>query len=116
MGSGLGVLLLLLVCLWLLHEQNRRQELFRIRNRRKGRKNGAADMNETVRQFIGKECIITVGISTVAGVIEQLEDHRLVLTATGTNERSVLNMEYISRIREYPRKKNGKKKAVVFWG
>ena len=30
-----------------------------------------------------------------------------------TGEREIINLEYVTRIREYPRKKNGKKKEIV---
>jgi ferredoxin-fold anticodon binding domain-containing protein len=68
-------------------------------------------MGEAVKKLIGKECIITTGVgSSVVGIIESVEDSWVVLRSKGNLE--MINLDYVSRIREYPRNKNGKKKTV----
>lgn len=69
-------------------------------------------MVELAKQFIGKECIIYTLNNQINGTIQAVSDGGLVLENNGTRE--IVNLDYILRIREYPRHKNGKKKSVVF--
>lgn len=69
-------------------------------------------MVELAKQFIGKECIIYTLNNQINGTIQSVSDGGLVLENNGTRE--IVNFDYILRIREYPRNKNGKKKSVVF--
>ena len=68
-------------------------------------------MVELAKQFIGKECIIYTLNNQINGTIQAVSDGGLVLENNGTRE--IVNLDYILRIREYPRHKNGKKKSVV---
>ncbi len=67
-------------------------------------------MNEIIKEFIGKECIIYTFQTQIIGVIERIQDNWIYVKSDNNVE--IINLEYISRIREYPRKKNGKKKAI----
>ncbi len=69
-------------------------------------------MNELVKSYIGKEVIVWAGNSSgVNGTITKIEENWVELEDKyGTQ---ILNTDYISRIQEYPRNKNGKKKAVI---
>ena len=69
-------------------------------------------MVELAKQFIGKECIIYTLNNQINGTIQAVSDGGLVLENNGTRE--IVNLDYILRIREYPRNKSGKKKSVVF--
>ena len=72
-------------------------------------------MKELAKQFIGEECIIytiTSNDGSVQGVIKEIVDGGMVVERK-TGEREIINLEYVTRIREWPRKKNGKKKDVV---
>lgn len=77
------------------------------------RKQEVESMVELAKQFIGKECIISIITSStgVVGTIEAVEEHGMLVKKD--NVTTLVNLEYVSQIREYPRKKNGKKKAVV---
>lgn len=71
-------------------------------------------MNEMMRRFIDKEVIITTlnnDISMLEGFVREVNENWLVVE---TNEKGldVVNIDYIIRIREYPRKPNGKKKTI----
>ena len=69
-------------------------------------------MYELAQKFIGKECLIyTFNSSQLTGVIKEVNDGA-ILIENGDNLEAV-NFDFIVRIREYPRKKNGKKKSVV---
>ncbi|MDR0920183.1 MAG: hypothetical protein LBM93_13210 [Oscillospiraceae bacterium] len=71
-------------------------------------------MNETVKKFIGKDCLINTVNSTVDGVIESVEDNWVFLKVSEkyNSTLDMINIEYISRIREYPTDKNGKRKTI----
>jgi preprotein translocase subunit YajC len=88
-----------------------RQIMVSKRNRVKRRK-GENVMNELVKSYIGKEVIVWAGNSSgVNGTITKIEENWVELEDKyGTQ---ILNTDYISRIQEYPRNKNGKKKAVI---
>ncbi|MDD6279559.1 MAG: DUF6897 domain-containing protein [Ruminococcus sp.] len=69
-------------------------------------------MIELAKNFIGKECLIyTFNGSQVEGVIKDISGNALLVENKGNTE--VLNLDFVIRIREYPRNKKGKKKSVV---
>ncbi len=69
-------------------------------------------MKELAKEFVGKECIIYTIDNTVEGTIKEIADSGLMIERD-SGEREIVNLDYITRIREYPRKKNGKKKSFV---
>ena len=69
-------------------------------------------MYELAQKFIGKECLIyTFNSSQLTGTIKEVNEGA-ILIENGDNLEAV-NFDFIVRIREYPRKKNGKKKSVI---
>ena len=74
-----------------------------IRRKRKGQ----FIMSESLRRFIGKECVITVMSvqGTVNGVVEAVEDNWLLLRGKNAQQPEMVNVEYISRIQERKAKK-----------
>ena len=70
-------------------------------------------MFELAQKFIGKECIIyTFNSTQLTGVIKEVNEGAILLEKEGNQE--AVNFDFIVRIREYPRTKNGKKKSVIF--
>lgn len=70
-------------------------------------------MKELAMQFLGKECIIyTVNgfDSTIKGTIKQVSDGGIIIEKKDGTE--AINLEYITRIREWPRNAKGKKKQI----
>lgn len=69
-------------------------------------------MNDLINSLIGKECIMyNSQYSGVKGTLTKHCDNWVeVTTKEGVQ---LINIDYISRIQEYPLKKNGKKKLVV---
>lgn len=55
---------------------------------------------------------ITSESGSIQGVLKEVEDGGLVIEKT-TGETEIVNLDFVTRIREYPRKKNGKKKSIV---
>ena len=77
-----------------------------------GKKTEDRQMFELAKKFIGKECIIyTFNSAQYTGIIKEVNEGGLLLEKEGAQE--ALNFDYIVRIREYPRNKNGKKKSVI---
>ena len=70
-------------------------------------------MKELAKRFIDKECIITSfdGSHQYEGVIKEVTDGAILVEKAEKIE--ALNLDFVIRIREYPRKKNGKKKTIV---
>lgn len=101
-------LVILIICLLI---QARQRKIAAIHNlKRKGFNN----MKELAKQFIGKDCIIYTVTDTggsVQGVIKDVSETGI--TVEDKQGLQAVNLEYVVRIREYPRNKNGKKKSVV---
>lgn len=70
-------------------------------------------MSYMVEAFIGKDCLLNLASGgTADGVVKAVADGWLTLEDQDGKLQAV-NMDYISRIREYPKNKNGKRKMVV---
>ena len=69
---------------------------------------------EMMKRFIDKEVIITTlhnDIAMLEGFVREVNENWLVIE-TANKGLDMVNIEYIVRIREYPRKANGKKKQI----
>ena len=75
------------------------------------KKEDTIDMVELSKRFIGKECIISTFNNQLAGTIREVSDGAILLE--GKEGAEAVNLDFVVRIREYPRKKNGKKKSIV---
>jgi len=80
---------------------------------KKRKMEGNAEMKELAKRFIDKECLISSFDSNhqFEGVIKEVSDSAILVEKNGTVE--AINLDFVIRIREYPRNKKGKKKAVV---
>lgn len=73
------------------------------------------NMKELAKQFIGKDCIvytITSYDASIQGTIKEIVDGGMIIEKN-SREKEIINLDFVTRIREYPRKKNGKKKSIV---
>lgn len=70
-------------------------------------------MKELAKRFVDKECLITAFDSNhqFEGVIKKVSDNAILVEKKESVE--AINLDFIIRIREYPRNKKGKKKSVV---
>ena len=70
-------------------------------------------MIELAKRFIGKECIIYAfdGSHQFEGIIKEVTDGAILVEKDEKLE--AINLDFVIRIREYPRNKKGKKKSVV---
>lgn len=69
-------------------------------------------MKELAKKFIDKECLIyTFNGNQHDCTIKEVTDGAILVEKAGTTE--AINLDFIVRIREFPRNKKGKKKSVV---
>lgn len=70
-------------------------------------------MVELAKRFIGKECLVYAFDSNhqFEGVIKEVSDGAILIEKDAKLE--AINLDFVIRIREYPRNKNGKKKSIV---
>ena len=70
-------------------------------------------MLEFAKKFIDKECIIYAfdGSHQFDGIIKEVSDGAILIEKNGSLE--AINLEFVIRIREFPKGKNGKKKSVI---
>jgi len=102
------VIFVLIVVLFVQH----RNEKVWIKNHiLKKKRKETIEMLELAKRFIEKECIIYTFNNQLVGTIKEIEGNALMIEKNGVLE--AVNLDFVVRIREYPKKKNGKKKSVV---
>ena len=115
MGSYLVIIAVLIIFFCIRRRRRTAAVAWQILNQRKQNKENVV-MKELAKQFIGEECIIYTIASndgSIQGVIKEIEDGGMVIERN-SGEREIVNLDYVTRIRQYPRKKNGKKKDIVW--
>ncbi len=69
-------------------------------------------MVELAKKFIDKECLAySFDGHQYEGIIKEVSDGAILIEKNGSME--ALNLDFIIRIREYPKNKKGKKKSIV---
>ena len=72
------------------------------------------EMVELAKKFIGKECVIyTFNSQQYTGTVKEVSDGALLIERGENREVEAINLDFVVRIREYPKNKNGKKKSVI---
>lgn len=112
-----GVIIVILMLIWWIGKKRRTAvAAWQIQKRRKQNKEILA-MRELAKKFIGEECIIYTIASegSIQGIIKEIDDGGMVIMRkSGKREiREIINLDFVTRIREYPRNNNGKKKKVI---
>ena len=108
------LIILFLVILPLFARRKRAAAVRQFLNRKKQNKE-SNEMKELAKRFIGEECIIytiTSNEGSIQGIIKEIDDGGMVIERN-SGEREIVNLDFVTRIRQYPRKKNGKKKDIV---
>ena len=103
METSYIVILVIFIVLFMQH----RKEKVWLKNyiQRKKRKE-SIEMLELAKRFIEKECIIYTFNNQLEGVIKEISGNALLIEKKGMLE--AVNLDFVVRIREYPRNKNGK--------
>ncbi len=93
-----------------MHENKRKATAGRIITSQK--KEIRIKMKDMANKFIGKECIVYTLNSQLNGTVKEVGEGALILETKDSIE--AVNFDYILRLREFPRNKNGKKKSVFY--
>ena len=106
MSSYIPIFLLLIIILI-----TQRNEKAVLKNIIKKRKTEDSEMFELAQKFLNKEFVIYTFNSQIIGTIKEVNEGGILIEKSGTLE--AINFDFIVRIREYPKNKNGKKKSVI---
>ena len=105
--------------LWLLFfvisQQRKKQKTAAVVRHIKNRKKETEAMEALAKQFTGRECIIyTINSNdgSIAGIIREVSGSGMLIE-DARGQLQAVNLEYVTRIREYPRNKKGKKESVI---
>ena len=83
----------------------------RILNKKDKNSKEKLEMIELCKRFIGKDCIIYTYNSQIEATLKEVSDGAVLIERNGEEE--AVNLDYIMRLREHPKNKNGKKKSIV---
>ncbi len=110
MNPAIYSAIFIFIILFIILRQSRMNFLGKyLKTKKKGRR---TEMLEFAKRFIDKECVIyTFNSQQLVGTVKEVEDGAMLIENGGSVE--AVNLDFVVRIREYPRKKNGKKKSVV---
>lgn len=93
--------------------QRKKRKIAAIINHCKNHKREEIKMKELAKNFIGKDCLVyTIAndSSSIKGVIKEVTENGLLIEKDGNLQ--AVNLEYVTRIREWPRNAKGKKKTI----
>lgn len=71
-----------------------------------------SEMLNLAKSFVNKDCLIYLFENQVHCVIKEIGDKGILVSKEDGNL-EIINSDFIVRIREYPKKKNGKNKSVI---
>ena len=109
MTNYIPIFVMLLVVLLMIRNQKQMMIKQLIKNKNSKEK---LEMTELARRFIGKECIVyTFNGSNIDCTVKEVTDGAILVEKKGIVE--AINIDFIMRIREYPKNKNGKKKSII---
>ena len=110
-STYMPIIILWIIIFYVLFRNRRAVVARQIIKRRK--MEGNTEMKELAKRFIDKECLISSFDSNhqFEGVIKEVSDSAILVEKNGTVE--AINLDFVIRIREFPKNKKGKKKSVV---
>lgn len=106
--SFIPIFLLLII---ILSERRKEKQFQIIKNIKSKSKKGRTLMTELINSYIDKECLIYTMNSQITGVVKSVNEGWISVETASNIE--IINLDYVVRIREYPKNKNGKKKSLV---
>lgn len=103
----------LVVALIIIFTTLKRNNLIAAKKAIKNRKSeDNARMLELAKKFIGKDCLLYAFDGRhFDGIIKDVSDGAVLIEKDGSLE--AINLDFVIRIREYPKNKNGKKKSFI---
>lgn len=83
------------------------------KSRLKKLKGESSEMLELAKRFIDKDCVIVFYDGNYAsGIIKEVTDNAMLIEEKG--ELIAINLEFVARIKEFPKNKNGKRKSAAY--
>jgi hypothetical protein len=65
------------------------------------------------KRFIDKDCVIVFYDGNLtSGIIKEVTDNAMLIEEKG--ELIAINLEFVARIKEFPKNKNGKRKSAAY--
>lgn len=114
MNSGNYLLIFAVIFLLCVIAQNKRNTLTAVSHHHmKDTNKEVFEMKALAEKFIGKDCLVytvTSATDAIKGIITEVSESGILIESNG--EVQAVNLEYVTRIREWPRNSKGKKKTV----
>ena len=96
-----------------LEEQRRKKQVAAFIASRKKKAKETSVMVEIASKFLDKECIVCLfDGNNVKGTITQVSEGAILIQKS-CSELEAINLDFVTRIRENPKNKDGKKKSAV---
>jgi len=112
MNPAIYIAIFLPLWLMIITQKGRKKKMLATLIKKRREKKESAEMQELAKRFIEKECLIYLyDGNQITGVIKEITDSAALVEKKGVLE--AVNLDFVTRIREYPKDKNGKKKSVV---
>lgn len=102
-------LIVILLIIFITERNQKRATLKKLIKKRKTE--DRTKMLELAKRFIDKECIIYTFNAQIAGTVKEISDGAILLASKDSEE--AINIDFVVRIRSYPKNKKGKKKSVI---
>ena len=107
MNSSYLIFIFLIIIIFISHHNNEKALCAYL-----AKKKGDISMQELAKRFIGKDVLINlISQGTVDGILTEVCDNAAVIEKDGHT--AVINLDFVVRLREYPKNKNGKRKSIV---
>lgn len=107
------IVVAILLIVFAITRENRRKAVAVVSHRKNYKNEEKTKMKELAQKFVGKDCLvytITSDNAAVNGVIKEVTDDALLIEYEGNLQ--AVNLEYVTRIREYPKNAKGKRKFI----
>ena len=100
------------MALLILYIEHRKSTVAATRAIQRKKQKGNTEMLELAKKFLNKRCIVyTLGSNHIDGIIKEVSGGAILLERCDSTE--AINLDFIIRIREYPKNKNGKEKSII---
>ena len=112
MHSSYYILIIAVLVILYILRRNQKAAILK-RNVKKKKLEDKTEMIELAKRFIDKECLISAFDSNhqFDGIIKEVSNNAILIEKDGRLE--AINLDFVIRIREYPRNKKGSKKNLV---
>lgn len=104
-------IVLFIVFLLLMYESRRKKLVVKKMISKKSKNKETTEMTELAKRFIGHECVVYTFSSQLTGTIEEVNGNAIILN--NGKELEAVNLDYVVRIRDYPKNKKGKKVSII---